>query len=292
MVLAVALAMAEVCSRYPTAGGLYFWAGRLARRNKRQWAWFVGWFNFMGEVAVTAAIDFGCASTWMAFASLMGWVDEVTPAKIFLTFVVIILAHALLNTELSARMGVSRATLREAIAALRTANLVRTTRGRAGGTVVNHPPVTPGEEGATTIRTPRPVLMDSLVYRRIVEPGACYLAASRPLDEEQRTLLTDAHAAVVEAGGPAEHRQADSRLHLAIASLTGSDQLVDAVTGVQAHLHEMLLAIPSLPVNIAHSNRQHADIVTGILKGNAKRARATMENHCDDTAALLRGLLG
>src|SRR4051794_21187452 len=26
MVLAVALAMAEVCSRYPTAGGLYFWA--------------------------------------------------------------------------------------------------------------------------------------------------------------------------------------------------------------------------------------------------------------------------
>ena len=98
MVLAVALAMAEVCSRYPTAGGLYYWAGRLAKTNKRQWAWFVGWFNFMGEVAVTAAIDFGCASTWMAFASLMGWVDEVTPAKIFLTFVVIIVAHALLNT--------------------------------------------------------------------------------------------------------------------------------------------------------------------------------------------------
>ena len=90
--------MAEVCSRYPTAGGLYYWAGRLAKTNKRQWAWFVGWFNFLGEVAVTAAIDFGCATTWMAFANLMGWVDEVTPAKIFVTFVVIILAHALLNT--------------------------------------------------------------------------------------------------------------------------------------------------------------------------------------------------
>ena len=98
MVLAVALAMAEVCSRYPTAGGLYYWAGRLAKKNKRQWAWFVGWFNFMGEVAVTAAIDFGCASTWMAFANLMGWVEEVTPAKIFATFVFVIVAHALLNT--------------------------------------------------------------------------------------------------------------------------------------------------------------------------------------------------
>jgi GntR family transcriptional repressor for pyruvate dehydrogenase complex len=192
--------------------------------------------------------------------------------------------------ELSVRMGVSRATLREAIAALRTANLVRTTRGRAGGTVVDHPPVTPGEDGDIT--TPRAVLMDSLVFRRIVEPGACYLAASRSLDEEERRLLTEAHTAVVEADSPAEHRLADSRLHLAIASLTGSDQLVDAVTGVQSHLHEMLIAIPSLPVNIAHSSRQHAEIVTAILKGNAKRARATMENHCDDTAALLRGLLG
>ena len=191
--------------------------------------------------------------------------------------------------ELSVRMGVSRATLREAIAALRTANLVRTTRGRSGGTVVDHPPVTPGEDGDIT--TSRAVLMDSLVYRRIVEPGACYLAASRSLDEDERTMLTDAHAEVVEAASPAEHRLADSRLHLAIASLTGSDQLVDAVTNVQAHLHEMLIAIPSLPVNIAHSSRQHADIVTAILEGNAKRARATMENHCDDTAALLRGLL-
>ena len=49
--------------------------------------------------------------------------------------------------ELAARMGVSRATLREAIAALRTANLVRTTRGRGGGTVVDLSPATPGTGG-------------------------------------------------------------------------------------------------------------------------------------------------
>ena len=97
MVLTVALSMAEVCSRYPTAGGLYFWAGRLAKRNKRQWAWYVGWFNFLGEIAVTAAIDFGCATTWMAFANLV-WGIEVTPATVFGVFVLIILSHALLNT--------------------------------------------------------------------------------------------------------------------------------------------------------------------------------------------------
>src|SRR6478609_3658891 len=67
MVAFVALAMAEVCSAYPTAGALYWWAAALARKNKAAWAWFIGWFNFLGEVAVTAAIDFGAAITTSAF---------------------------------------------------------------------------------------------------------------------------------------------------------------------------------------------------------------------------------
>lgn len=96
-VLCVAMAMAEVCSVYPTAGGLYFWAGRLARRNKRVWAWYVGWFNFLGEVAVTAAIDYGAAVTWMALLSLV--LDlQVTAGTTFVAFLVIIVLHGLLNT--------------------------------------------------------------------------------------------------------------------------------------------------------------------------------------------------
>jgi amino acid permease (GABA permease) len=96
-VLLVALAMAEICSVYPTAGGLYFWAGRLARNNKRVWAWYVGWFNFLGEVAVTAAIDFGAAVTWMALLSLVTGL-EVTAVSTFVVFLVIIALHGLLNT--------------------------------------------------------------------------------------------------------------------------------------------------------------------------------------------------
>lgn len=96
-VLCVALAMAEICSKYPTAGGLYFWAGRLAKRNKRQWAWFVGWFNFLGEVGVTAAVDYGAAMTMMAFANLV-WGTEVTPLNTFGLFIAIIISHGLLNT--------------------------------------------------------------------------------------------------------------------------------------------------------------------------------------------------
>jgi amino acid transporter len=97
MVTLVALAMAEVCSAYPTAGALYWWAAALARRNKPAWAWFVGWFNFLGEVAVTAANDYGAATTTMAFLSLTTGAT-VTPRTTFLAFLVIIAAHGLLNT--------------------------------------------------------------------------------------------------------------------------------------------------------------------------------------------------
>src|SRR5947209_19299734 len=80
MVTLVALAMAEVCSVYPTAGALYWWASALARRNKPAWAWFVGWFNFLGEVAVTAAIDYGAALTTTAFLSLLFDFPVTAPA--------------------------------------------------------------------------------------------------------------------------------------------------------------------------------------------------------------------
>jgi GntR family transcriptional repressor for pyruvate dehydrogenase complex len=63
------------------------------------------------------------------------------------------------------------------------------------------------------------------------------------------------------------------------------------VTQVQSELDDMLQAIPVLDRNIAHSDRQHARIVKAVLGGQPSRARRAMEDHCDDTAALLRGLL-
>src|SRR5437016_939877 len=61
MVTIVGLAMAEVCSSYPTAGGLYYWAAKLGGKSSAAWSWFTGWFNLLGQVAITAGIDFGLA---------------------------------------------------------------------------------------------------------------------------------------------------------------------------------------------------------------------------------------
>lgn len=195
--------------------------------------------------------------------------------------------------DLAVMLGVSRPTLREAIAALREAGLVETTRGRHGGTAVTLKARTPSARAAARISAERRVeWLDALEFRRIVEPGAAYLAAGAGLDDDRRAQLEAAHADVAGARKPAEHRQADSRFHLTVASLSGSARTVEAVTAVQATLHEMLLAIPVLGTNIAHSDRQHAALVKAILAGQAVKARTVMEEHCDDTAALLRGLVG
>lgn len=98
MTLFVGLSMAEICSAYPTSAGLYFWAHRLAPpRSAAAWAWFTGWFNVLGQVAVTAGIDFGAASFLGAYLNLQ-FDFEVTPGRTVLLFAGILVLHGLLNT--------------------------------------------------------------------------------------------------------------------------------------------------------------------------------------------------
>jgi amino acid transporter len=99
-VLIVALGMAEVASSYPTAGGLYYWSAKLAEQagaDGARWSWFVGWFNLVGQVAVTAGIDFGLALFTNAFLNL-AFGFPVDPPHTILIYGVVLVAHALLNT--------------------------------------------------------------------------------------------------------------------------------------------------------------------------------------------------
>jgi amino acid permease (GABA permease) len=97
MTLLVGLAMAEVCSSFPTAGGLYYWSAKLAPSNGAAWSWFTGWFNFLGQVAVTAGIDFGAAFFLNALLDLQ-FGFTATPGHTILLFGLILLVHALLNS--------------------------------------------------------------------------------------------------------------------------------------------------------------------------------------------------
>ena len=57
-VVAIAAAMAEIASAYPTAGGLYYWASRM--KNK-EWGWWTAWLNLIGQFAIVAGINYAAA---------------------------------------------------------------------------------------------------------------------------------------------------------------------------------------------------------------------------------------
>jgi amino acid permease (GABA permease) len=99
MTLFVGLAMAEVCSSFPTAGGLYYWSAKLARpEHAPVWSWFTGWFNFLGQVAVTAGIDFGAALFLNALLAIQWNFDTTTHWHTVLLFGIILVVHGLLNS--------------------------------------------------------------------------------------------------------------------------------------------------------------------------------------------------
>jgi len=104
-VVIVALGMAELASAYPTAGGLYYWASKL---GGPAWGWFTGWFNLIGQVAVTAGIDYGLAvsvdvllNAWFPhFPATLGSVAAIDPATQWTTLAiygVVLILHGLLN---------------------------------------------------------------------------------------------------------------------------------------------------------------------------------------------------
>jgi len=95
-VIIVGLGMAEIASKYPTAGGLYYWASKMGGPG---WGWFTGWFNLIGQIAITAGIDYGAAVFTDALLQLL-WPSTFhgTQHEIVVVYGVILLLHALMNT--------------------------------------------------------------------------------------------------------------------------------------------------------------------------------------------------
>jgi DNA-binding FadR family transcriptional regulator len=193
--------------------------------------------------------------------------------------------------DLANRLRVSRETLREAIGSLREAGYLESRRGRSGGTFV----VTDSVPDARSRRlkpsaAARNDLEDALAFRLAVESGAAQSAARRSLRAGERARLLRLQNACFEAP-LGSYRPADSRLHLAIAELSGSPSLASAVADARVRVNDLLDAIPLLPRNIVHSNQQHATIVQAVLAGDPRAARDAMAEHLDGTAALLRAFL-
>ena len=91
--LVFAVAMSQISSAYPTAGGLYHWGSILGNRGT---GWVTAWFNLLGLITVLGAINVG---TWTffvgAFGPALGIENNLTNQTIFL--IIITGGQALIN---------------------------------------------------------------------------------------------------------------------------------------------------------------------------------------------------
>ncbi len=100
-ILIIGFCMSELVSAYPTAGGIYWWASKL---GGPAWGWFTGWFNLIGLIAVTASVDYGCATFMNTVLGLynVNTFNGAGSAHAFLRgtfflFLIILALHAVVN---------------------------------------------------------------------------------------------------------------------------------------------------------------------------------------------------
>ncbi|KAG2614751.1 amino-acid permease BAT1 homolog isoform X2 [Panicum virgatum] len=102
--MAVGLSMAEICSAFPTSGGLYYWSARLSGDRWAPFAsWITGWFNIVGQWAGTASIDFSLAQLIQVIVLLStggnnGGGYLASKYVVFAFHAVILLSHAIINS--------------------------------------------------------------------------------------------------------------------------------------------------------------------------------------------------
>lgn len=95
----VAIAMAEIVSAIPTSGGPYFWAAMLAPPRWSPFAaWVTGWFNLLGQVAVTTGISFGLAGLIATAVKVKNPDFAGSASETIGIYAAVLISHALLNS--------------------------------------------------------------------------------------------------------------------------------------------------------------------------------------------------
>ncbi|KAH9172426.1 APC amino acid permease [Lactarius sanguifluus] len=88
----------EICSAHPTSGGPYFWAAMIAKPQGAAFAsWVTGWFNLLGQVAVTTGISFACAN-FISTACTIGTDFQPSSGKTIGIYAAVLFTQGMINT--------------------------------------------------------------------------------------------------------------------------------------------------------------------------------------------------
>jgi GntR family transcriptional regulator, transcriptional repressor for pyruvate dehydrogenase complex len=194
--------------------------------------------------------------------------------------------------DLSAMLGVSRATVREALQRLAALEYVEIRRGRTGGAYVLSGW---GPEAAEMIsRTLLPGwdgferLFD---FRQLIEPLIARTAAERRTRADV-PAIEEALGAYREAGSDREaSRAADQAMHVAIAQAAHNPYLSQLSAQIRREISLGFGAEPYTPRIRARAVKDHAALADAVIGGEPSRAASVATKHFRLTERMLRELI-
>lgn len=194
------------------------------------------------------------------------------------------------EAELADQLGVAHVTVREALRALRRNGLVRTRRGRTGGSFVRSP--TDGGRAALLERLRelgQGDLRDIGDHYASVG-GACAALASQRADDADVTRLTRVAPTVGLGRVSSEWLRAEGAFHLELAVAAQSARLVRVEITLQAEVGPLLWLAHAHAGGGEDAALAHAHITRAVADGDARNARAHLEDHVHQLVQTLRPL--
>ncbi len=189
------------------------------------------------------------------------------------------------ETQLAEQFGVSRPTVREALASLVSAGLIRKLPGVAGGSFVNT--VTPeslsrslGESMDTIMRLGTLEIAELTQVRRVLEIPASRYAATNRTEEHLETLRAIVERQRNTTIDDPDIPQYDLEFHTTIGHASGNRLLAALVAAVHNATHPAQFLDVTQDVATC-TVKQHIAIVKAVSSGDSDRAAAAMEEHLD-----------
>jgi GntR family transcriptional repressor for pyruvate dehydrogenase complex len=181
--------------------------------------------------------------------------------------------------ELSRQLGVSRASVREAIRVLEGEGYVETRRGSSGGMVVLDRAQTE-DRLAETIRRQLPEIEQVIDFRLAVEVSAARLAAVRRTDADL-ARLDAAFETMSSSRETRRFRAADSAFHQGIAQAARNDWMDRSIADARAFLW---MTVDSVAGNVFRTAQlHHGQILAAIRAGDPDAAERHVAAHIELT---------
>jgi DNA-binding FadR family transcriptional regulator len=194
------------------------------------------------------------------------------------------------ESDLAERLGVATVTVREALSTLRAEGLIRTRRGRNGGSFV----CTPADGGRQTLlnrlrHTGIGEWRDLADHYATVSGGCARLAAVRADDGDVARL--EALAGREMRRDSAGVQRLEGQFHLDLAATAQSARLTREEMALQAELGPLLWLAHAQAGSLEQASARHTAIAAAVRDGDAVRARDEAEAHVGELFGAVRRMV-